>query len=78
VCSSDLVEAFIRTERGERPILQDFGIEDPAFSLNLAADTEISLDLLSEFHLFYPNIGIADIATGISDEGTIEVEISYE
>lgn len=71
------LEAFIRTEKGERPILREFGIDDPSFTAPPSSDVWKNAEFLSEFLLYYPGIGIEDVEVSMTEEGILQIELTY-
>jgi hypothetical protein len=66
------ITAFVKTHLGERPIYQDFGIEDPTF------DDFDEGTFGSEFASFYDNIELMDIVV-IEKAGAVDqVDITFE
>lgn len=70
------LEAFLRTQKGERPIFKDFGVEDPSFAV-VSDDYAENFDLMAEFASFYTNIAIDDVVVQVEDDGSISVEVYY-
>jgi len=71
------IEAFLRTEKGERPIFKDFGIDDPSFKV-VSDDYADTLDLLVDFPFFYTNIAIDDVLIQFeTGDGSVSIEVYY-
>lgn len=71
------IEAFMKTLEGVRPIYQDFGIEDPAFTGSKALANFDDTTFISEFATFYGNIVLEQV-TIISSEGALSgIDIEF-
>lgn len=72
------VTAFMKTHSGERPIYQDFGVDDPTFG---GADGSRSFEdtsFASEFATFYDDIILTKINV-IASRGALEqIQIEFE
>lgn len=75
---ADQIQAFMRTHRGERPVLQDFGVDDPTFGSGVTVPSFDDTTFASEFATFYDNIILTNV-TVIGREGALsEIQIEFE
>jgi len=72
------VSSFMRTHRGERPIYQDFGIEDPTFGSGTKTPQFDDTTFASEFSTFYDNIMLTRINIIASEGALNQIQIEFE
>lgn len=65
------IATFLQTERGERPIYQEFGIQDPSFS-----DFDDS-EFGASFSTFYGDIELEGIVIEQHGAGAVSVTVTY-
>ena len=72
------VEAFVRTNRGRRPIFQDFGLEDPTFGAGKVVSGFEDTTFVSEFATFYDNITLTKVNIIASEGALAQMQIEFE
>lgn len=67
------ISSFILTHKRERPLYQDYGIDDPSF--NLLDETELAAD----FAMFYgeSDIELESIAVVAEQQGETKVSVKF-
>lgn len=71
------IEAFMRTNKGRRPIYKDFGIEDPSFGSGRTASGFEDTTFVSEFATFYDNIALTKVNLVGSEGALNQIQIEF-
>lgn len=65
------IAIIVLTRPGERPLVPDFGLSDPAF------DELRQAELIAQLDLYGPETTIASVTSSPASEGSVEVVIGY-
>lgn len=69
---AELLAVLILTRPGERELVPEFGVNDPAFD-------ELSIgDVIAGAEMFGPAVTITEVISRYSDDGRQEVDIGFE